>query len=151
MLAAAASVMVSGVVQSGDLVLIRSDSCGWMSTEDAAAGYKPESALAGLTHARWTAKQALDYARNCYGSSAGHRNGCNSYAVPAILSSTREVPCPFSPDICAIPNAFQVDSGIVDSNLHLGINLEPQSRVGFRKVLTCSPILAEEKYSSNWT
>jgi len=148
--------MVSKSILVDDLVRVKSDFCGWISSEgdasleDITSQYEKdmEFLLASYTHARRTSKEALEYARQCYENSSNAR-ACGSYAVPFIPSVSSTVAYPFSPKICALPTSFQVDNGVVDSNIHLGINLQPKSRVGFRKIFTYSPILAEENYSSD--
>jgi hypothetical protein len=47
--------------------------------------------------------------------------------------------------------AVLFDSGWVDSREHLGINYPDNGRIQFRRVTSCAPIPAEERYSDGWT
>jgi hypothetical protein len=76
---------------------------------------------------------------------------CNIYTVQSVQSKVnRAAPCPFIKRTCMNP-AVAIDSGLVDSHIHLGINALAHDRVQFRRLTTCTPILLEEEYSSNWT
>jgi hypothetical protein len=126
---------------------------GWGSTVFNGGISDMKALLAYNLQTQWTAAETLEYTRRCYQNTTLNDNrACGSYAVPFIPSVRSEkVECPFSDKICTTPWGFEVDTGVVDAAIHLGINLAPQSRVGFRKILTCAPILAEERYSSDWT
>ena len=93
---------------------------------------------------------SLDYAQRCYAKTRAENGACASFHRKTLPFTNRTVPCPFSDTICAVPHAFQVDSGFIHSDTHLGVNLPLESRVSFRKVITCSPTLAEDNFSTEW-
>jgi hypothetical protein len=107
---------------------------------------------ADSTVGRWTAMKSLQYAWDCYNpTSLADSNTCKLYTIPSINATVNtRVPCPFDENICGLPQAISVDTGLVDSNAHLGINTSPSGRLQFRKVLTCVPTTAEERYSTDW-
>jgi hypothetical protein len=146
---ATAGVFSSKITLVGDEVLVTGAKCGWRSaTNDSTLStYDIVFALA-----RQKAVKTLRYTQECYNqNSSAVATSCKSFTASSIPSTTKSVPCPFSSKICASPNAVQVDTGFIDSNTHLGINSKKSERVKFRKVVTCAPTLAEERYSSNWT
>jgi hypothetical protein len=151
---AIAGIFSSRVTLAGHEVLARGTSCGWISngTNVGAISESGEDNLvATYTMGRWVATNALEYARNCYNTtSLADSAGCGSYTLSSINTTTvSRVPCPFSKYICGLPYAIEVDTGLIDSNTHLGINAEPSRSIRFRKILTCVP-LASDQYSSGW-
>jgi hypothetical protein len=92
------------------------------------------------------------YARSCYGDYLVKGPApCQVFPIPAIQSLiNRTSPCPFAAGTCTEP-AITLDTGKIDSDLHLGINARPKDRVQMRKVTSCAPIEVEGKYDSNWT
>jgi hypothetical protein len=92
------------------------------------------------------------YARSCYGDYlVKGPASCKVYPVPAIISSiNRTSSCPFAPGTCKEP-ATTLDTGMIDSNIHLGINARPKDRVKMRKITSCAPIGVEGKYNTDWT
>jgi hypothetical protein len=152
-----ASVFSTRVLLSGQEVLLRSDMCGWLGVHPIPTSGLNDTTLEeikgfNLLLSRWAASRSLEYARACYNStSLTDDSACRMYATSAIPSIAKEVPCPFDESICATPQGIEVDTGFVDSDIHLGINSPRGSRVQFRKIITCSPLQTEEHYSSNWT
>ena len=147
-----AGIFSSHVVRISDEVLVLPNSCGWIgSAQDSFEDI--DQFIAVQTMGRWTASQVLKYAQTCYHQTGlANMGSCQFYIKPAITSITStNIPCPFSETICGLPQAFQVDTGHVDSSRDLGINSPVEDRVQFKKMLTCVPLLAEEKFSSNWT
>lgn len=70
----------------------------------------------------------------CYGSGSSS-GACNVYSTPAIAyAQATNASCPFaSPDICIDVNSapMQLDSGPIDSHVHLGINAPLEDRVTY--------------------
>jgi len=162
-LLAVSTIFSSRVAIAGDEVLLRANLCGWIYADEGSASknYSDMSSTeredlgnAESLVTREFAARSWRYVQSCYNASSGSQNAqepCKSYAASQIPFTARSVPCPFSKDICALPNATQFDSGYVDSDQHMGINTVPDLRVRVRKLLTCVPLLAEERFSSNWT
>ena len=86
---------------------------------------------------------ASTYVRACYEGSQDPLR-CYQYAVPSISWRTnKNATCPFAPDICLYgdePTAFEMDTGLLDSHHHFGINAPEADRLQLRKVTTCSPL-----------
>lgn len=162
-LLAVASIMSSRFLSAGSEVLARGNPCGFFfwtqrnlnltALQAARSGDPTDAYVAACAYGQQAGLQTLKYVQDCYGTDeTAAPDECRSFTVSSI-SSVRQsaTPCPFSPEICAVPKALEIDTGYVDSNYHLGINTPGDSRLTFRKVLTCVPTLAEEKYSTNWT
>ncbi|KAJ9130358.1 hypothetical protein NKR23_g12238 [Pleurostoma richardsiae] len=87
--------------------------------------------------------QARDYARSAY--SGAHPKDA-SFVQSTLPFSSGEVPCPWSINTtCLGPNmtqgpAWQMDSGLLDSHVHFGMNSSPKDRVKFRKLVTCGVV-----------
>lgn len=151
----ASGLLSSRVQTTNDEVLATGERCGWVGVifngDDAPNSIDRE--CASQLWGRLLALRSLEYVRNCY-TSTGTANSvmCKQYTAPNMsVISDPGIPCPFSTEICALRTAMRVDTGFIDSNKHLGINTAEKDRLRFRKVITCAPILAEEKYSSPWT
>lgn len=146
------------ITNSDNEVLARSASCGWMDEEPLTGRTTPsfddaarETADAFLVTTRWSVRRGYDYARSCYGDLLGATDGstCNIYVKPSINSiTTTAAPCPFPGRVCAT-DAVTIDSGYIDSDRHLGINVHEKDRISIRKVLSCAPLLGE-KYTQGW-
>ncbi|KAH6697298.1 hypothetical protein F5X68DRAFT_238683 [Plectosphaerella plurivora] len=165
---AAAGLATSRVQLISGEVLTRSDTCGWsleppypydsmtnVSQEEVAS-----KGISLVTWGRWAATNSLEYVRNSYRDSEASESEddresaepgkCRQFAKSALPTNSASVPCPFAEDICGLPEAFQVETGKIDSNRDLGINSNAADRLLVRKVLTCVPINAEEKHSTEW-
>jgi hypothetical protein len=86
--------------------------------------------------------EAATYVRQCYqGSPSGLL--CGTYARPSIPFTTNQnASCPFAAELCAYngQSAFQMDTGLLDSQTDFGINAPPKDRIKFRRVTTCAPV-----------
>lgn len=60
-----------------------------------------------------------------------------------------DAPCPFGSDACT-GATFVIDSGLIDTRYHLGMNVRNEDRLQFRKSTTCAPI-DMERYSTAFT
>jgi len=113
---------------------------------------RQDAATADWSLGRWQAMKALEYAKTCYNlTNLAEPSACKLYTTPAInITTNNKDPCPFQERVCASPHGITIDTGLIDSNTHLGFNMKPSSRLQFRKVLKCVPIMAEERYCSGW-
>jgi hypothetical protein len=93
-------------------------------------------------------REAATYVRSCYGDvKSSYSSMCDSYVTTRIESYVEETaPCPFADGTCMTP-AISIDSGLLDSDLDLGITATAGNRVQVRKAITCAPIPAEQEYS----
>ena len=90
------------------------------------------------------------YKKACYDIS-NSTVSCNTYKKRKIPSSIRyQQPCPFS-GFCVneAEGSVELDSGIISSLNHLGMNTPSQDSVGYRTSLTCAPIITDG-YHSSW-
>lgn len=156
-----AGLLSSRVQLSSDEVLVVGQTCGWLGRLETrpteGEGLSEEEFInhraATMAWGRWTASQSLDYFRNCYleNGLAGNSNVCRLFTAKNIqVHSEEEVDCPFSDDICDDKAAIRMDTGLIDSNTDLGINTGPGDRLWFRRVMTCAPVPAEERFSTDW-
>ncbi|KAK4448674.1 hypothetical protein QBC34DRAFT_464390 [Podospora aff. communis PSN243] len=152
----ASGILSSQVVSAGDKVLVNGARCGWsanpIGSNDNATS-KLDADIVAYEVGRKLATKSLRYAQLCYNATgAGEPGACNEgFFAPSLGLKTELIPCPFSKDLCALSDrrgSLRVDTGYIDSSEHLGINTRPDSRVRFRKVMSWTPILAEENFSS---
>jgi hypothetical protein len=151
-----ASILTSRLADTKGEVLLKSPICGWPDTAVLQETQEKLTALPGADAyyegANWFYNLAREYSQQCYTQSALLGTpSCGSFIQPRIDSTARfNDPCPFQDEMCETP-AITLDTGVVDSHIHLGINAAPQDRVQFRKVLSCAIIPAERDFGTNWT
>jgi len=145
---ATAGVFVSRVAtpayRSND-VLVQSTNCGYWAFD--------RSSIAGdAAQQTKNAKDTLNaraYARDCYQSTSSLAV-CSLYPQATIPYNRSDVPCPFGADplgedacLYGRNQAFQLDTGFMDSNKIFGINTSPKNQLEMKKVTTCSPLHAQ--------
>lgn len=126
--------------------------CGWMAepnkldfTND--RSFDVANALGVMT--KYNFKRSAAYSRVCYMQSGGNSTTCGIYIQPTLPTTvSTDAACPFDEKICN-GKAIAIDSGLIRSDHHLGINTRPEDSISARKVLTCAP-LAAEKYTDGW-
>jgi len=151
----AAGIFSSRIVSATNSeALFRSPHCYRWTTFDSSAATQNATLLDINTIARVGAT----YAESCY-NTASTSSTCAVYATRQITSSLSiGAPCPFKSTICQTvvqgksrytwdkelaivdKSAIEIDSGLIASDLHLGINTLPDDRVTYQRKLTCSPI-----------
>lgn len=91
--------------------------------------------------------QAANYAQECYSNTLASGSTCiNAHYVQQQLpmSIQTNATCPFDPEVCATSTSNLIlDTGMIDSHIHLGINAPPDQRVQYRTVLHCAPLITE--------
>jgi hypothetical protein len=97
---------------------------------------------------------AANYARNCYSNASPARSQaleCGELVVPRLrITATRNARCPFDPKICKSQDAnIILDTGVINSHEHLGVNAPTQDRFGYRQRLHCA-VLKTEGYKSQY-
>ena len=143
-----AATIISGifsslVISTSNLeVLVDSPFCGQLNTS------RLHEELGTSTSFRGARRRVLDsYTRTCY------QNGefvpgpapalCrNTYINPSINFDTVSADCPWEKPMCLSP-AIAMDSGVLDANDALGLNLKSRDRVKFRRRTTCSVLPTE--------
>ena len=109
-----------------------------------------ETAKILLVMSRSGYQRSSIYSRACYsGQYRDYSSICSSY-VQQQINSTIDIsaPCPFAPGACDGP-ALTIDTGMIDSNYHLGVNTHKRDRISIRKTTTCAPLLGE-RYTDGW-
>lgn len=159
-----ASLFSSRIADSADNVLLSpGQNCGWYDLSYGSA-VGPTGVLTGnlvdrldslALSTRTSIVQAQQYAKSCYDWLDGNKvdntlNICDSYVIPSIASTINTTAaCPFEKNAC-IGSAISLDSGLIDSDNHLGINAPAGDRVQIRRRLTCAAVPLEQRYSSPW-
>ena len=122
---------------AGNETLIRSPHCGYLTpdnvtfSDDAFSIVDLNDTLAATT-----------YSRACYDNTENALT-CNQYVQQRLQwTSNQNATCPFSPDLCIYGSiaAYEMDTGLLDTHEHLGINAAQSDRIQYRKVTSCSPI-----------
>ncbi|KAH8772420.1 hypothetical protein F5882DRAFT_452292 [Hyaloscypha sp. PMI_1271] len=135
---------------AGTDTLTRSSSCGqWMAGN---ASYYASGDTSGddmpltLANTLNITSDAVNYARICY-MSESDSSRCNVYTQPTLPFTTDTNPsCPFASRMCYSSDtvagrvAYKLDTGKLDSNLHLGINARPKDRITYQRIATCAPL-----------
>lgn len=86
---------------------------------------------------------ATTYSRACYGT-AQNALQCTQYPQSQLSWEVNQnATCPFSQDLCfyGASSAYEMDTGLIDSHVALGINAPKSERVQYRKVTTCKRVL----------
>ncbi|KAJ4367113.1 hypothetical protein N0V83_007643 [Neocucurbitaria cava] len=144
-----ASIFSSNVTsETLNQVLLKGTRCGAYSEEKANSIYKQLTLL--LPSQSEKASKFLNYGMQCY-TNETHADGCNLYIKPKLpLVSTRGLACPYGDNICTLENDNLVmDTGLLDSLEHLGINTAPEHRFQLRFLHTCAP-LKTKGYTSDY-
>jgi hypothetical protein len=135
-------IFISRFLTTGNLVIGTGENCGFPADEALQSQfYLGKIDKLSLTNiwANRLGDESLDYARRCYAKTRPEAGACAAFQMRELPFTTRMVPYPFSESLYALPEAFQLDTGYLDSNTHLGVNLPPESRVRFRKIVTYTP------------
>jgi hypothetical protein len=143
----AAGLLTSRVVSSSQDALYKPWYCGSWPDSDANSGSREH--IASTSNHRSAMQRSNDYALNCKDGLVG--NGCNLYDVQPIsytINTTYSCPLPNSPCWRDLGN-LQLDTGYINSNVHLGINTREKDSVSYRKITTCAPFDLSN-WQSDW-
>ena len=98
-------------------------------------------------------QESSTYVKACYGKPESSSSlSCSNYVRNAITPSIQyNTTCPFTDNFCTYGHSSSItlDSGMVDSLSHLGLNTAPNNRLGYRTQLICAP-LNTENYHTAW-
>lgn len=125
----------------GDEILAKSDRCGFVYHKSDGS---TEFALRPLQAERLN--DAVNYAQQCYGSTSSRMLDCNKFIIGRLPTAVIDynASCPFQDSICRTNKSnIRLDTGLIDSNDHLGQNAPKDDRVGWRTVLHCAPLKTE--------
>lgn len=125
----------------GNAVLVNGSHCGYLMDTYEVGG----SALGIYPYLVGKMANAANYAQQCYSSKTSGMFACSTFVrdhLPASVDD--EAPCPFSGGICRSNDSnLRLDTGLLDSQHHLGVNSRPEQRIFFRSVLHCAPLVTE--------
>lgn len=124
---------------SGNEILLRSPNCGFVNLTGLGSA---ANTVAYDTMDLNDTLTAAAYERACY-NDANSPLQCGSFIQGQLRrTSKRNVPCPFSPEMCLLGDmtAYEMDTGLIDSHTALGINAPMKDRLQYRKVTVCSPL-----------
>ncbi|KAI0448296.1 hypothetical protein F5B21DRAFT_522704 [Xylaria acuta] len=125
----------------GDEVIIQTANCGYRSP----ASFPKRTAAANAYYGD-RISNAARYAAQCYsnGTSPG-MTGCSQLTMSRIVGNTdTQAPCPFNNTICREKSTnLRIDSGLLDSHIHFGVNAPPDQRIAWRNVVHCAPMVTE--------
>lgn len=132
----AAAFFSSQVASTSNLVLLQRDpACGYLMYPDQLdtideTKQATEWYIANKANAQW----ALSYIDQCYGPNASTSTTmCNTLVHRTLNVSSSTVDCPFPNATMCRDNAVQVDSGLLNSAEHLGINSNPRDSIDYRR------------------
>ncbi|KAF2249670.1 hypothetical protein BU26DRAFT_504125 [Trematosphaeria pertusa] len=141
-----ASIYATPIIQLQPDVLSRGAICGdWNSTaleSDYDVVYKYTEEQIHL----W--EKSGSYARLCYPSDLREDTGSAATCVQRgetrkVWRNSTEERCPFAVHMCKDDHVYALDTGLLDSNLDLGINSPKEDRIQYRRKMTCSPLTTE--------
>ncbi|CAI4213238.1 unnamed protein product [Parascedosporium putredinis] len=123
-------------------VLLSGDRCGPLDSNDInnPTGYyslfEP--------HQTQRVQAYASYAQRCYTETAT-TDDCNLYVTPQLPTvANRNAGCPFESGMCKSDEGnLIIDTGYIDSNEHLGINLPAEDRFSLRMYHHCAPLVTE--------
>jgi len=123
-------------------VLLKGDNCGPLTSNDVEDpdGYdllfEPYQSQRVISYA--------NYALRCY-TNTSTSDDCNLYVTPKLPTTVeRDAGCPFDDSMCKSQTGnLVVDTGYIDSDTHLGMNLRPEERFSVRLYHHCAPLVTE--------
>ena len=126
-------------------VLLSGQHCGDMAMRDNGS-VEAEAASWTDYYSAYTQKSSeyLNYAYRCYRNQTGPiPTECNVYTLPALpYTKDANAECPFDSSICTLNKGnIMLDSGLIDSYQHLGLNDGPRFQVRLKR--HCAPLLTE--------
>jgi hypothetical protein len=136
----AAGIFSSKVASVGSNVLIRGPTCGNWSVPYQGNTFNKSLLTESSELSSWglsNYKDIAGYVKSCYAFDNATRSlpqDCLAYGRRLPSWSSEVVDCPFADGMCIDGAALELDSGLIDSHLDLGINGRQQDRISFRYV-----------------
>ncbi|KAI1128269.1 hypothetical protein F5Y10DRAFT_292179 [Nemania abortiva] len=125
----------------GDEVIIQSVNCGYSSPT-----LFPKRSPAANSYYGDRINNAARYAAQYYSNetNAGIA-GCSQLTMSRIVGNIdTQAPCPFNNTMCRQESRnLRIDSGLLDSHIHFGVNAPPNQRILWRNVFHCAPMVTE--------
>ncbi len=132
------------------VVLATSRDCGDLTfvwSPNATTAERLSRSQSQTKYAQEKYQSSRGYAASYYGNSSRFHLG-SPFVQPTLPCHGSPVPCPFDAEgktKCLGPNltegpAWHMDSGVLDSHTHFGVNAPPRNRIGWRKLATCAVV-----------
>ncbi|KAI0521205.1 hypothetical protein F5B22DRAFT_643933 [Xylaria bambusicola] len=124
----------SSIATSDNEVLIQSAGCGYLYSDN---NYFFER----RSYSGKKINNAANYALQCY-SNQDSQFDCDRFVMDRITGNVDlNATCPFDNTICLNQRGnIHIDSGFINSHLHLGFNAPTKERILWRNVLHCAPL-----------
>ncbi|KAI0976453.1 hypothetical protein F4678DRAFT_469373 [Xylaria arbuscula] len=124
----------SSIATSDNEVLIQSAGCGYVFPD---SGHYFDT----ITYYSKKINSAENYAQQCY-SNEDHQFDCDHFVKKRITGTIdNNATCPFDSSVCLDERGnIRIDSGFINSHLHLGINAPTKERILWRNVLHGAPL-----------
>jgi hypothetical protein len=141
-----AGIFSSQLITIGNETLVKEGTCGYLAnlpSSDAVTLEAFREYVALNLDAERNAGLSLQQVQSCRGITFATDVECDAFIRAVHLINVDNVTCPFQDaSMCITPDgqAVQVDTGLVDSQLDLGINAPVKDRIKYRHVATCVPI-----------
>ncbi|KAI1258953.1 hypothetical protein F5Y18DRAFT_443836 [Xylariaceae sp. FL1019] len=133
-------------VSIGNEVLLQGENCGIPASsgiEDASFQY-----MSDMTN------DAANYVQQCYSANSSGILSCDEFVTTTIPTQLTEynASCPFQESMCrGNGTPIRLDTGYLDSNRHLGLNMPSDQSFTYRLVVECSPLVTDGYTSKNMT
>lgn len=138
----------SYVVESSDvIVLVSSPDCGridWEGVEDSRDLWLSWQ----KDYTAQVAEMADRYTTDCYSNRTATSERCKIFIRPTLPSQQERTNCSFENNMCrnmSLPG-ISMDTGLMDLNSQLGLNLATRDEMKFRRKTTCSIVEMEGHY-----
>jgi hypothetical protein len=124
----------------GDTILIDSANCGYIvwPNDSASTGRVLELHSERLSN-------AANYAQQCYTTTSSGILGCARFVTDRLSwDEDNNAPCPFAEGMCRTNDSnIRLDTGLINVNRALGLNLPANEGIAFRRVFSCAPLVTD--------
>ncbi|KAH8881178.1 hypothetical protein GQ53DRAFT_888933 [Thozetella sp. PMI_491] len=130
---------------TGNEVLLSGTNCQAWDLEKERSALAIDQISKYFPHVSRLAGDAANYAQQCYSSNGTRVLGCGTFPLQRLPSTvTTDDECPFDQTMCKSRNGnLRIDTGLLDSHDHFGVNAPPSKRFQWRRVIRCAPIVTE--------
>ncbi|KAF3025106.1 hypothetical protein E8E14_014606 [Neopestalotiopsis sp. 37M] len=88
---------------------------------------------------------AANYAQQCYTTTSSGILGCARFVTDRLSwDEDNNAPCPFAEGMCRTNDSnIRLDTGLINVNRVLGLNLPANEGIAFRRVFSCAPLVTD--------